>query len=57
MGAKEVIENNLIKELDCYKNGKIIYFIEHANVWYTSTEGIQTLDTMLADLEAALLNK
>ena len=57
MGAKEVIENDLIKELDCYKDGKIIYFIEHANVWYTSTGGIQALDTMLADLEAALLNK
>ena len=56
LGAKEVIENDLIKQLDCYKNNKIIYFIEHANVWYTSTGGIQALDTMLADLEAALLN-
>ena len=54
--AKEVIENDLIKELDVYKDGKIVYFIEHANVWYTSTGGIQALDTMLADLEAALLN-
>ncbi len=57
LGAKEVIENDLIKELDVYKNGKIVYFIQHANVWYTSTGGIQALDTMLADLEAALLNK
>lgn len=32
MGAREVIENELIKELDVYKNGKIVYFIEHANV-------------------------
>ena len=56
MGAREVIENELIKELDVYRNGKIIYFIEHANVWYTSTGGIQALDTMLADLEGALLN-
>lgn len=55
LGAKEVIENDLIKELDVYKNGKIIYFIEHANVWYTSTGGIQALDTMLADLETALI--
>lgn len=55
MGAQEVIENDLIKELDCYKEGKIIYFIQHANVWYTSTGGVQALDTMLADLEAALL--
>lgn len=55
LGAKEVIENDLIKELDCYKDGKIVYFIEHANVWYTSTGGIQALDAMLGDLEAALL--
>ncbi|MBQ9991149.1 MAG: ABC transporter substrate-binding protein [Lachnospiraceae bacterium] len=55
LGAKEVIENDLIKELDVYKDGKIIYFIDHANVWYTSTGGIQALDTMLADLEGALL--
>ena len=56
LGAKEVIENDLIKQLDCYKDGKIIYFIQHANVWYTSTGGVQALDTMLADLEGALLN-
>lgn len=56
MGAREVIENDLIKELDVYKDGKIVYFIEHANVWYTSTGGVQALDTMLADLESALLN-
>lgn len=56
LGAREVIENDLIKELDCYKDGKIVYFIQHANVWYTSTGGVQALDTMLADLEGALLN-
>ncbi len=56
MGAREVIENELIRELDVYKNGRIVYFIEHANVWYTSTGGVQALDTMLSDLEGALLN-
>ena len=55
LGAKEVIENELIRALDCYKEGKIIYLIRHANVWYTSTGGVQALDTMLSDLEAALL--
>lgn len=54
-GIHEVIENDLIKELDVYKDGKIVYFIEHANVWYTSTGGVQALDTMLDDLESALL--
>ncbi len=57
LGAREVIENDLIKELDVYKNGKIVYLIEHANVWYTATGGVQALDVMLADLETTLLNK
>ena len=56
MGAREVIENDLIKELDVYKDGKIVYFIDHANVWYTSVGGVQALDTMLSDLENALLS-
>ena len=54
LGAREVVENDLIKELDVYKDGKIVYFIDHANVWYTSTGGIQALDVMLSDLEEAL---
>lgn len=57
MGAREVIENELIQELDVYKNSKIVYFIDHANVWYTSTGGVQALNTMLTDLEGALLNE
>lgn len=51
--AKEAIENDLVKELDCYKNGNIIY-LAHPNVWYTAEGGIQALDTMLKDLEAEL---
>ena len=56
MGVREVVENELIQELDVYKENKIVYLIEHANVWYTATGGVQALDTMLSDLEAALLN-
>ena len=55
LAVREVVENDLIKELDVYKNSKIVYLVEHANVWYTSTGGVQALDTMLADLEEALL--
>ena len=54
MGIREVIENELIRELDVYKNNRIVYFTKHANVWYTSTGGIQALDTILSDLEGAL---
>ena len=56
LGVREVIENELFKELNVYKDGKIVYFIEHANIWYTATGGIQALETMLTDLEKALLN-
>ena len=49
--------DDLVKELDVYKNGKIIYFIDNSNVWYTASGGVQALDTMLTDLENALLNK
>ena len=54
-GVREVIENDLIKGLDVYRDGKIIYFVDNANVWYTATGGVQALDTMLGDLERALL--
>lgn len=53
-GVREVIENDLIRELDVYKDDKIVYIIDHANIWYTATGGIQALDVVLADLEDAL---
>ena len=56
MGVREVIENDLIRQLDVYQNDRIVYFIDHANVWYTATGGIQALNTMLTDLESALIN-
>ena len=40
LGAREVIENDLIQEPDCYKEGRIVYFIENATVWYTATGGL-----------------
>lgn len=54
-GVREVIENDLMKELDVYKENKIVYIIDHANIWYTATGGMQALDIMLTDLENALL--
>lgn len=51
--AKEIIENELIKKSDVYKNGKIIY-LEHSNIWYTAEGGIKALDIMLKDLEKEL---
>lgn len=53
--VRDALENELVKELDVYKNGNIIY-LAHPNVWYTAEGGIQALDVMLQDLESELLN-
>ncbi len=52
--AQDVMENELVMGTDAYKNGNIVY-LEHPAVWYTAEGGITALDTMLKDLEAALL--
>ena len=51
--AKEIVENELVKTTDAYKNNHIIY-LEHSNVWYTAEGGIQALDIMLKDLKKGL---
>lgn len=51
--AKEIVENELVKTTDAYKNNHIIY-LEHSNVWYTAEGGIQALDIMFTDLEKGL---
>ncbi|WP_330398338.1 hypothetical protein [Lachnoclostridium sp. An138] len=53
--AKEIVENELVMELDVYKNGNIVY-LAHPAVWYTAEGGIQALDIMLQDLESELLS-
>lgn len=52
--AQEIVENELIKKTDTYKNGNIIY-LAHPAVWYTAEGGINALDFMLSDLESELL--
>lgn len=52
--AQEIMENEMIMELDVYKNGNIVY-LAHPAVWYTAEGGIQALDIMLQDLETELL--
>lgn len=54
--AQEILENELITELDAYKNGNVVYLSNPA-VWYTAEGGITALDIMIADLESALLTK
>lgn len=51
--AQDVIENELVKQTDAYKKGRIIY-LENPGVWYTAEGGITALDIMISDLENAL---
>ena len=52
--AQEIIENQLVVQIDAYKNGNIVY-LENPAVWYTAEGGITALAIMLQDLEGALL--
>lgn len=52
--AQEIVENELVKGTDAYKNGNIVY-LEHPAVWYTAEGGINALDLMLQDLETELM--
>lgn len=49
---KESIENNLIKQTDAYKNGKITYL--SPDVWYLSSGGIKSLEIMAKEVGGSL---
>ena len=40
--AQDILENELVKSTDAYKNGHVVY-LAHPNVWYTAEGGIQAL--------------
>ncbi len=50
------LENGLVMGTDAYQNGNIVYLASHG-VWYTAQGGITALDTMISDLQSALLQK
>lgn len=52
--AQEIVENSLVTGTRAYQDGHIVY-LAHPAVWYTAEGGIAALDTMLSDLEDALL--
>ena len=47
--AKEVIENELVKTTDTYKNGNIVYL--NAQAWYVGGAGLQAADLIIEDME------
>ncbi len=50
--AKEVIENELVKNTNAYKNGKIVYL--NPGFWYLSGGGLTSVAEMAAEVEAGL---
>lgn len=52
--AADIMDNELVKETDAYKNGKLI-IMDTPSAWYTAEGGITALSNMLSDLETALI--
>nr|MBP3724596.1 ABC transporter substrate-binding protein [Campylobacter sp.] len=50
--ANEVMDNELVKKTDTFKNGKLFYLTPA--VWYLTEGGITAYDMMLKDIENAL---
>ncbi|WP_419955315.1 siderophore ABC transporter substrate-binding protein [Neobacillus niacini] len=52
VGAKDTLENELVKKTNAYKNGKIIY-LDAVN-WYIAGNGINSTQSMVEEVKAAL---
>lgn len=50
--AKDAVENDLVKNTNAFKNGKIIYL--DPNYWYLSGGGLISVSEMLKEVEAVL---
>lgn len=53
VAAEEQMDNEVIKQTNAYKNGKIIY-LTPGDVWYMADGGITSLDLMLTNVETGL---
>jgi iron complex transport system substrate-binding protein len=52
VGAKEIIENDLVKKTAAFKNDKIVYL--DADAWYLSGGGLKSMKVMAKEIEEAL---
>lgn len=50
--AKKAVENDLVKNTNAFKNGKIIYL--DPNYWYLSGGGLISVSEMLKEVEVVL---
>ncbi len=53
--AKQLLDNEIVHKTKAYKNDQIVYLTPE--VWYLAEGGITSMDIMLSDLEAGILNK
>ncbi|WP_160724304.1 siderophore ABC transporter substrate-binding protein [Bacillus sp. USDA818B3_A] len=52
IGAKEIVENELVKKTTAYQDKKVIYL--NADSWYLSGGGLQSMKSMAKEIESAL---
>lgn len=50
--AKDVVETEIVKKTDAYKNGNIIYLNPQA--WYVGGAGVSATNTMIEDMNSAI---
>ena len=50
--AKSILDNELVKSTNAYKNNKIVYL--NSVAWYTVAGGINSTETMLKDIDQAI---
>ena len=50
--AKDILDNELVKSTDTYKNDNIVYL--NSPAWYVGGAGLQAADLMITDIEEAI---
>ncbi|MCR1899631.1 siderophore ABC transporter substrate-binding protein [Irregularibacter muris] len=48
--AKQIFDNDIIKQTEAYKNGKIVYL--NSEIWYVASGGLTGTKTMIEDVQS-----
>jgi len=52
VSAKQIFDNDIVKQTEAYKNGKIVYL--NSQVWYVASGGLTGTLTMVEDIQSGL---
>jgi len=52
VSAKQIFDNDIVKQTEAYKNGKIVYL--NSQVWYVASGGLTGTMTMVEDVQSGL---